>query len=157
MSLNLLSFLSISFFLCLSLSLAFISFLDCAAFILVPQSGIEPWPSAVRLLSPNHWATREFPCLLFLDWLFTLPTKQHTLCESWWGEGVQSSNLHLWSVDYFPIFSKCVSLNSMSYGATSLWVCSRHSHPAPAQKTLQLLSQTSLVWEQCLRQFPLSQ
>jgi len=112
--------LSFYIFLSLPLSLAFISFLDCAAYILVPWPGIEPRLSTVRLLRPNHWATREFPCLLFLDWFFALPTKQHTLCESWWGEGVQSSNLlHLWSVDYLPIFSKCVSLNSKAYAATS--------------------------------------
>ena len=29
--------------------------------ILVPQPGIEPRPSAVRVQSPNHWAAREFP------------------------------------------------------------------------------------------------
>ena len=32
--------------------------------ILVPQPGIEPGPLAVRALSPNHWATREFPNFL---------------------------------------------------------------------------------------------
>ena len=29
--------------------------------ILVPQPGIEPMPSAVKVWSPHHWATREFP------------------------------------------------------------------------------------------------
>ena len=29
--------------------------------ILVPQSGIEPGPTAVKTLSLNHWTTREFP------------------------------------------------------------------------------------------------
>ena len=29
--------------------------------ILVPWSGIEPGPRAVKALSPNHWTTREFP------------------------------------------------------------------------------------------------
>ena len=29
--------------------------------ILVPRPGIEPGPLAVRVLSPNHWAAREFP------------------------------------------------------------------------------------------------
>ena len=29
--------------------------------ILVPQPGIELWPSAVRTQSSNHWTTREFP------------------------------------------------------------------------------------------------
>ena len=29
--------------------------------ILVPQLGIEPRPSAVRVQSPNHWTAREFP------------------------------------------------------------------------------------------------
>ena len=29
--------------------------------ILVPQPGIEPGSSAVKLQSPNHWTTRELP------------------------------------------------------------------------------------------------
>ena len=29
--------------------------------ILVPPPGIEPGPSAVKALSPNHWTAREFP------------------------------------------------------------------------------------------------
>ena len=29
--------------------------------ISVPQSGIEPAPSAVKVQSPNHWTSREFP------------------------------------------------------------------------------------------------
>ena len=34
----------------------------CMAFgILVPRPGIEPTPSAVKALSPNHWTAREFP------------------------------------------------------------------------------------------------
>ena len=28
--------------------------------------GIVPWPLAVKLQSPNHWITREFPSSLFL-------------------------------------------------------------------------------------------
>ena len=32
--------------------------------ILVPQPGIEPGPSAVRVQSPNPWTAREFPCLV---------------------------------------------------------------------------------------------
>ena len=36
--------------------------LHCVAWgILVPQPEIEPGPSAVRLQSPSHWTTREFP------------------------------------------------------------------------------------------------
>ena len=29
--------------------------------ILVPQPGVEPGLQEVKALSPNHWATREFP------------------------------------------------------------------------------------------------
>ena len=29
------------------------------------QSRIEPWPSEVKVCSPNHWTTREFPIVLF--------------------------------------------------------------------------------------------
>ena len=29
--------------------------------ILVPRTGIEPAPSAVKARSPNHWTAREFP------------------------------------------------------------------------------------------------
>ena len=33
--------------------------------ILVPRSGIEPGPSAVKAQSPNHWTAREFPKLQY--------------------------------------------------------------------------------------------
>ena len=32
--------------------------------ILVPPPGIDPKPSARKVLSPNHWTTREFPHLI---------------------------------------------------------------------------------------------
>jgi hypothetical protein len=38
--------------------------------LLVPQPGIEPRPSAVRVLSPNHWITREF--LVFKNLLYII-------------------------------------------------------------------------------------
>ena len=48
--------------------------------ILVPRPGIEPGPSAVKALSPNHRTTREFHLLLQMDslhqpvgWVFFLP------------------------------------------------------------------------------------
>ena len=31
--------------------------------ILVPQPGIEPGPWQLKLWSPNHWSTREFPVM----------------------------------------------------------------------------------------------
>ena len=31
--------------------------------ILVPQPGIEPAPSAVKVPSPNHWTARELPVM----------------------------------------------------------------------------------------------
>ena len=34
--------------------------LSAACGILVPQSGIEPAPLAVKAQSPNHWTAREF-------------------------------------------------------------------------------------------------
>ena len=51
---------SISFF------CSFVVFWLCrtACGILVPLSGIEPGPSAVRAQSPNHWTAREFPIAL---------------------------------------------------------------------------------------------
>ena len=33
--------------------------------ILVPQLGIEPWPSAVKAWSPHLWTAREFPRVSF--------------------------------------------------------------------------------------------
>ena len=33
--------------------------------ILVPQPGIEPRPTAIKVLSPNHWTAREFLTLIF--------------------------------------------------------------------------------------------
>ena len=41
-------------------------FLLCMACgILVPQPGIEPVPSTVKVWSPNHWTAREFPWASF--------------------------------------------------------------------------------------------
>ena len=46
--------------------------------ILVPRSGIEPGPGAVKALSPNRWTAREFSSLyivkqrLFLSCLINL-------------------------------------------------------------------------------------
>jgi len=38
--------------------------------ILVPQLRTEPRPLAVRMWSPKHWTTREFPLRMFLiDWM----------------------------------------------------------------------------------------
>ena len=34
--------------------------------ILLSQAGIEPEPLEVEMQSPNHWATREFPKVIFL-------------------------------------------------------------------------------------------
>ena len=53
-----------------------------ACSILVPQQGIEPRPSAVKARSPNHWTTREFPPLPFLNWdicFLTLSSKSSFL------------------------------------------------------------------------------
>ena len=42
-------------------SFYFFSTAPCTAYrILVLQPEIEPWPLAVKVLSPNHWTTREF-------------------------------------------------------------------------------------------------
>ena len=35
--------------------------------ILVPQPGIEPRPSAVRVRSPNHWTAREYPVIFSVE------------------------------------------------------------------------------------------
>ena len=48
---------------CSSASFFFFFWLRCSACgILVPWPGIESPPSAVKVPSPNHWTTREFPC-----------------------------------------------------------------------------------------------
>ena len=41
----------------------------------LPNPGIEPRPSAVKVLSPNHWTTGEFPTQARLQnlWRLTLP------------------------------------------------------------------------------------
>ena len=50
-------------------SLPFLSFLflplRVSYGILVPQPGIEPMPSVVKVLSPHHWTARELPLLFF--------------------------------------------------------------------------------------------
>ena len=47
--------------------------------ILVPQSGIEPGPSAARTRSPNQWTTRESPINVSFYHLHLLvsPSHQH--------------------------------------------------------------------------------
>ena len=42
--------------------------------IFVPQSGIEPRPLAVKVPSPNHWTTREFPQRFHLNLPFFVKT-----------------------------------------------------------------------------------
>lgn len=46
-------------------SFSFFPFFSAMALVgfLVPQLGIEPGPSAVRVQSPNHWACRQCPRL----------------------------------------------------------------------------------------------
>ena len=38
--------------------------------ILVPQPGIEPTPSAVKVQSPNHWTAKEFPNLQYVNYTY---------------------------------------------------------------------------------------
>jgi len=44
--------------------------LHCATCgVLVPQPGIEHQPSVVKVKSPKHWTTREFPrCSILIVW-----------------------------------------------------------------------------------------
>ena len=53
----------------LLVSLIFFFFLSLpvACGILVPQPGIEPRPSAVKMWSINHWTAREFPAPFLLN------------------------------------------------------------------------------------------
>ena len=37
--------------------------------ILGPQPGIQPRLSAVKVFSPNHWTTREFPAKYYFTFL----------------------------------------------------------------------------------------
>ena len=48
-----------------SLCVWFFFFGHAACRILVPRTGIELRPSAVKAWSLNHWTTREFPTSLF--------------------------------------------------------------------------------------------
>ena len=44
--------------------------------ILVPWSGIEPGPSAVKVWSPNHWTAKEFPIIPHLKKKKDYPNKR---------------------------------------------------------------------------------
>ena len=58
--------------------LKFISLPHCeASGVFVPQSGIEPRPLSVRAWSPNHWTSRESPCIL--PWHFKILFKMPVL------------------------------------------------------------------------------
>ena len=49
--------------------------------ILVPRPGIEPGPSAVEVLSSNHWTTREFPIIFILEPKMLYNFKGGKLCD----------------------------------------------------------------------------
>ena len=49
---------------CLSVYLSIYLLLLMACRMLVPLPGVEPGPLAVKVWSPNHWTTREFPVFL---------------------------------------------------------------------------------------------
>ena len=53
--------------------------------ILVPQPGIEPWPLAMRVMSPNHWTAREFPNLsVWLQRGVEYKCRQHFTAALYW-------------------------------------------------------------------------
>ena len=58
------------FFVCVGFSFSFFSHTACGIF--VPLPGTEPGPSKMRVQSPNHWTTREFPLLLWIYLFFEL-------------------------------------------------------------------------------------
>lgn len=58
------SFLLLSIHICFYFFIIIFSFWpQCTAYgIFVPQLGLEPMSLALRVQSPNHWTTRDFPC-----------------------------------------------------------------------------------------------
>ena len=81
--------------------------------ILVPQSGTEPRPLAVKAPSPNHWTTKELPSLLFCagqgqDDSFTCPAQQLKMLIN--SKFFIMSNLYLSCFNTFP-FSSLSSVN----------------------------------------------
>ena len=53
--------------------------------VLVPWPEIEPRPLAVKVRSPNHWTTREFP--MFHVWMSRAPQARLTVLSPWEGRG----------------------------------------------------------------------
>ena len=67
--------------------------------------GIVPWPLAVKLQSPNHWITREFPSSLFLTiWILALPFVLPTM--------YQVLTYYLSSNKYMLLWNGCLQMVS---------------------------------------------
>ena len=68
--------------------------------MLVPRPGIEPGPRAVKVPSPNHWTTKEFPYLTFFA------IKFHEVRDIW------------------PFYSMlCVPRQSLAHGWRTINMC----------------------------------
>ena len=82
----------------------FVFWLYCKAYgILVPRSGIEPRPSAVKAWSPNHWTAREFPkTKQFLNqWILHKNSHFQLLLNKIW-----------WNWAHIPARNKWLELNN---------------------------------------------
>ena len=86
-----------------------------------PQSGIEPWPSAVKFWSLNHWTTRELPCLqvIFTEFfLFYIREGSRALAHCLTPKTPSSiiSNTHLWP-SFFKILFYSITSHSLQFSA----------------------------------------
>ena len=61
--------------------------------ILFQQPGIEPRPSAVKVLSPNHWTTKEVPEKIMPSFSFLWELKGIQLVAVSQGKGRESQSL----------------------------------------------------------------
>ena len=104
------------------ISFFFFFWLQWAAWgILVPHSGIEPWPSAVKFWSLNHWTTRELPCLqvIFIEFfLFYIREGSRALAHCLTPKTPSSiiSNTHLWP-SFFKILFYSITSHSLQFSA----------------------------------------
>ena len=106
--------------------------------ILVPWPGIEPMPSVVKVLSPYHWTTREFP-ILFLKNSISFLLLFHL--NLWSREGKAEQDHSLMPPAFLPhpcCLSSSISNTSQSPTLTSREVTSWHPQ-APAEVALLLL------------------
>ena len=94
--------------------------------ILVPQPGIEPVPSAVKVQGPNHWTVREFPLVCVFNLEFIQQFLQQVELKAGLGScSACATLLHKGRDSFIQTQDKSI------FHLTEIFVRRHSTHPAP--------------------------